>query len=233
MIGSRASIRGALRESEEDPTDFWILVDLRKPAPHYLVMPAWWIENDIYRTHHAYLDRYGGQRAHSPESKHHSIRDDRVEQWREQWSLLGDLRLTTKVDCKLPEPLGSASRVSGLVSLRPKPNLPSCQAGPLQTRGVGRFLDSSQGRASNAFRSALVDRASFRTDGDRFESRTHQKSLWRPSLEVNVRQFDLLVQDSEIRAGCSQSFARCKPLYFSCDPSTCLPDVALPQVWPP
>lgn len=79
---------GIPRDPENDPTSFWILVDLRETAPHYFVIPSWWIENNIYEEHRAYLARHGGHRAESPDSKHHRITDDRVEQWREQWDLL-------------------------------------------------------------------------------------------------------------------------------------------------
>jgi hypothetical protein len=92
---------GVSREAEPDPTEFWILVDLRNPAPGYLVIPAWWIENNIFEEHQAYLARHGGQRARSPESKHHRITDDRVEQWRDKWDILrlfGDLTLTSVGD---------------------------------------------------------------------------------------------------------------------------------------
>lgn len=79
---------GVPRELEDDPTSFWILVDLRQSAPSYLVMPTRWIENNIYEEHQAYLARHGGHRAHSPDSKHHRITDDRVEQWLDRWDLL-------------------------------------------------------------------------------------------------------------------------------------------------
>ena len=80
---------GIPHEPEGDPTSFWILVDLRQSAPHYFVAPAWWIENNIYEEHQTYLRRHGGHRAVSPHSKHHRITDDRVEQWRDRWEILG------------------------------------------------------------------------------------------------------------------------------------------------
>lgn len=80
---------GVPREPESEPASFWILVDLRQAAPRYLVMPTWWIENNIYDEHQAYLARHGGHRAESPDSKHHRITDDRVEQWLDRWDLLG------------------------------------------------------------------------------------------------------------------------------------------------
>lgn len=79
---------GVPHKPESEPVRFWVLVDLRQTAPQYYVMPAWWIENNIYEVHQAYLRRHGGHRARSPESKHHRITDDRVEQWRDRWDLL-------------------------------------------------------------------------------------------------------------------------------------------------
>lgn len=80
---------GVPREPEDDPTSFWILVDLRQAAPRYFVMPTWWIENDIYEHHQTYLARHGGHRAVTEESKHHGLADERVEQWKDKWDLLG------------------------------------------------------------------------------------------------------------------------------------------------
>jgi hypothetical protein len=80
---------GVPHKPEGDPTSFWILVDLRESVPHYFVAPAWWVENNIYEEHQAYLKRHGGHRAISPDSKHHRITDDRVEEWRERWEILG------------------------------------------------------------------------------------------------------------------------------------------------
>ncbi|MFL5953422.1 MAG: hypothetical protein ACJ76I_04845 [Gaiellaceae bacterium] len=80
---------GVPHAPEDDPTSFWVLVDLRQSAPRYLIMPSWWIENNIYEEHQAYLGRHGGHRAQSPDSKHHRITDDRVDHWLDRWALLG------------------------------------------------------------------------------------------------------------------------------------------------
>lgn len=68
---------------------FWVFVDLIPPEPAFYVVPAWWIENDTYTTHQAYLARHGGRRARTLESTHHGIKTSRVEEWRGRWDLLG------------------------------------------------------------------------------------------------------------------------------------------------
>lgn len=80
---------GHPRQPEEDPTEFWVLVDLGRQAPIYFVMPSWWIENNIYEVHQAYLARHGGHRAVTDESKHHGLAQERVEEWRNRWDILG------------------------------------------------------------------------------------------------------------------------------------------------
>jgi hypothetical protein len=46
----------------KDVKQFWVFVNLGD-VPGYWVVPEWWIRNDIYEAHQAYLDRYGGRRA--------------------------------------------------------------------------------------------------------------------------------------------------------------------------
>jgi hypothetical protein len=47
------------------------------------------MQNNIRDAHLEYLDRHGGQRARTKDSTHHAIPVPRVEQWRDQWDLLG------------------------------------------------------------------------------------------------------------------------------------------------
>jgi hypothetical protein len=81
--------RGHARLPEPESLRFWALVDLGTSPPDVYVIPEWWIENDIYEAHRAYLDRHGGHRAHNPESKHHAITVARVAEWRDRWDVLG------------------------------------------------------------------------------------------------------------------------------------------------
>ena len=77
----------------EDPGDgrYWVLVDLGPDRPRYFVVPAWWIENDIYIAHQDYLARHGGERAVNPDSTHHRITTKRVAVWEDRWDVLGIL----------------------------------------------------------------------------------------------------------------------------------------------
>lgn len=73
----------------DDESAFWVFVDLSAESPAYLVAPRWWIRNDIFETHTAFLARHGGVRPMSPESSHHAITLARIEQWRDRWDVLG------------------------------------------------------------------------------------------------------------------------------------------------
>jgi hypothetical protein len=77
-------------EGSEDPgeTSYWIFVDLGDEHPAYFIVPRWWVRNDIWRDHTAYLDRYLQEHGHQRESEHHGIQVRRVEQWRGRWDVL-------------------------------------------------------------------------------------------------------------------------------------------------
>ncbi len=81
--------RGQEREELQDEARFWVLVDLGKDHPDYYIVPEWWLQNDIYEAHEAYLNRQGGHRRRSPDSKHHSISGARVQEWLGRWDRLG------------------------------------------------------------------------------------------------------------------------------------------------
>lgn len=81
--------RGMPREPEAASVRFWALVDLSGDVPAYYIIPEWWMQNNIHDAHLEYLDRHGGQRARTKDSTHHAIPVSRVEQWRDQWDLLG------------------------------------------------------------------------------------------------------------------------------------------------
>jgi hypothetical protein len=91
----QTSIVGA--EEMVEPSDplaetvFWVFVDLGNldAPPRYWIVPSWWIRNNIYQTHNAYLARHGGTRARNPNSKHHAIDERRVAAWEAKWEVLG------------------------------------------------------------------------------------------------------------------------------------------------
>ncbi len=78
-------------ESPLDETDFWVFVDLGDldVSPRYWVVPDWWMRNDIYEAHQAYLASHGGNRARNPDSTHHAIDERRLEAWEARWDVLG------------------------------------------------------------------------------------------------------------------------------------------------
>jgi hypothetical protein len=72
-------------------TTFWVFVDLGdlETSPRYWVVPDWWIKNDIYFAHQAYLNKHGGTRAKNPTSTHHAIEEHRLTEWQGCWDILG------------------------------------------------------------------------------------------------------------------------------------------------
>jgi hypothetical protein len=69
-------------------TDFWIFVDLDNiDKPKFYIVPKWWITNNIYETHQAYLSKYMGTRKYNPDSKHHAVQLSRIKQWENRWDL--------------------------------------------------------------------------------------------------------------------------------------------------
>jgi hypothetical protein len=75
----------------EDATsnEYWLFVDLLSDPTGFYVVPAGWMENNIYRVGKEYLARHGGTRPRTPSSTHHGIVEDRIAQWRGRWDLLG------------------------------------------------------------------------------------------------------------------------------------------------
>jgi hypothetical protein len=83
--------KGKPREPDEADLCFWVFVDLTTWQAKFFIAPEWWVQNDIHRDYQAYLERQGGTRAINPESTHHGIKVERIEQWRERWDLLPGL----------------------------------------------------------------------------------------------------------------------------------------------
>ncbi len=74
-----------------DETNFWVFVDLGSldEHPRYWIVPDWWIKDNIYKAHMAYLDRHGGKRARNQSSTHHAIDESRLNEWQGRWDILG------------------------------------------------------------------------------------------------------------------------------------------------
>ena len=87
--------RGKQRDENPEESEFWVFVDIGKDPdvrPDYFVVPAWWMQNSIFTEYQAYLDQHGGQRPTTQSSTHHAIRPAVLEEWREQWGILGTSR---------------------------------------------------------------------------------------------------------------------------------------------
>lgn len=69
---------------------YWVFVDLgdKESMPRYWIAPESWVLKDIYEHHQRYLDSHGGKRARSPDSTHHKILEERLEQWQDKWDIL-------------------------------------------------------------------------------------------------------------------------------------------------
>jgi hypothetical protein len=57
-------------------------VDLAPTFPTFFVTPRWWVQNDIWTAHTAYLEQYEREHGAPRASDHHGILVQRVEQWR-------------------------------------------------------------------------------------------------------------------------------------------------------
>ena len=88
---ARGSRDGVQRDEEPAETSFWIFVDLAPAYPTFYIAPRWWVSNDIWTIHTAYLARYEQQHGVSRTSDHHAIPSARVVQWQDRWDVLGIL----------------------------------------------------------------------------------------------------------------------------------------------
>jgi Holliday junction resolvase-like predicted endonuclease len=88
----QASIVGSrLMAPIPNETYFWVFIDLggTDEYPRYWILPDWWIKDDIYKAHQAYLNKHGGKRPSKPDSTHHAIEEKRLQEWQGRWEILG------------------------------------------------------------------------------------------------------------------------------------------------
>lgn len=69
---------------------YWVFIAFSSLTQFWIV-PGSWLENDIYVAHQNYIARYNGHRAQNDRSTHHSIDENRLEQWKDRWDILGIL----------------------------------------------------------------------------------------------------------------------------------------------
>ena len=77
------------RTKPEAEDSFWVFVDIGGERTEFYIAPKWWVENNIYETHHEYLARHGGKRAINQESTHHAILHRHIAEWKDRWDVLG------------------------------------------------------------------------------------------------------------------------------------------------
>ena len=80
---------GRATSAKHEEKNFWVFVDLALKSPRFYVVPEWWIANNIYETHQAYIASHGGKRARNDKSLHHAIALNRIQRWSDQWDQLG------------------------------------------------------------------------------------------------------------------------------------------------
>lgn len=73
---------------DPDETSYWIFVDLGGEHPSYFIAPRWWVRNDIWQAHTAFLARYEQTHGQPRKSDHHGIPAQRIEEWRDRWDIL-------------------------------------------------------------------------------------------------------------------------------------------------
>lgn len=79
---------GVAKKENVDENEYWVFVDLEHSPSEFYVVPAWWIHNNIWETHAAYLLQNGGKRKYNDNSKHHSISEKVINRWLGKWSLI-------------------------------------------------------------------------------------------------------------------------------------------------
>jgi hypothetical protein len=81
--------KGQPRTPEEDPSEFWLFVDLTAEPTEFFIAPAWWVENHLFEDFQAYIAKHGGRRARTPDSTHQRITMESIAEWRSRWDVLG------------------------------------------------------------------------------------------------------------------------------------------------
>ena len=64
-----------------------VFVDLAGTVPEYFILDGDRARAIVKRHHQEFMERVGGVRPRNPQSKHTAVRRDRVQRWRNRWSL--------------------------------------------------------------------------------------------------------------------------------------------------
>jgi len=77
-----------IKVEKDIKNEYWVFVDLEN-TPRYWIVPDSVIRKNIHDAHQEYLKKHGGHRAVNDASNHHSIKEDRLNEWAEMWDILG------------------------------------------------------------------------------------------------------------------------------------------------
>jgi hypothetical protein len=80
----------SLPEPKEE-REFYVFVDLGTGAnasPGYWIAPRFWIQNEVYDRHHAWIKKRGGSRPRTADSKHSGPKSEHLEKWKDRWDAL-------------------------------------------------------------------------------------------------------------------------------------------------
>lgn len=81
-------LKKARAECQAPEHDFLVLVDLQPATPAYYVMRLRDVAAQVSESHDAWLERIGGQRPRTPDSRHTAIAVKDVEAGKDAWHLL-------------------------------------------------------------------------------------------------------------------------------------------------
>jgi hypothetical protein len=96
--GDKLGLRPRVRRSRTwyEPSDYRaesddaypVYIDLAEGGLDFYVVPPQWLEENIRAIHEAYLAENDGHRPRNDMSKHHAVKLEDIEQWRERWDLI-------------------------------------------------------------------------------------------------------------------------------------------------
>lgn len=75
----------------KDEKEFFVFVDLgtgSTASPGYWIAPRSWVENAVYKGHHAWLKKIGGVRPRNASSRHSAIKENDIAKWKDRWDVL-------------------------------------------------------------------------------------------------------------------------------------------------
>lgn len=78
---------GNINKFVEATTERVVFVELTGAGPEFFILDGNRARAIIRRNHEQWLERVGGVRPRTPDSKHSAVRPDHIQSWRNRWSL--------------------------------------------------------------------------------------------------------------------------------------------------